>query len=85
MAESWTPQASGLLAPVQAKAVLITTNESYAIHETVDQIKERLVNLGEVSRGDHVFITISPMEGGTALINVAHIIGFVSQDDAETA
>jgi hypothetical protein len=83
MAESWTPQASGLLAPVQAKAVIITTNESYAIHETVDQVKVLLGN--PVPKGDTVFIEVTPLEGGTALINVAHIIGFVSQEDAATA
>lgn len=85
MAENWTAQASGLLAPVQAKAVIITTSNSYAIHETVDEIKERLASLSEVVKGDYVFITVSPMEGGTALINLRHIVGFVSQDEAVTA
>jgi uncharacterized protein GlcG (DUF336 family) len=85
MAESWTPQASGLLAPVQAKSVIITTNESYAIHETVAEMRERMVALPDMAKGDHVFVTVSPLEGGTALINVRHIVGFVSQEDKATA
>lgn len=71
--------AAGIWSPTQAEAVVITsTGESYAILESVETIKERLAQC-EAATGDHVFIHVSPKEGGTAILNVKHIVGFVSQ------
>jgi hypothetical protein len=70
--------AGGVWTPLQAEAVVITsTGESYAILESVETIKERMADVPEGS--DHLFIHVTPKEGGTALLNVKHIVGFVSQ------
>lgn len=65
--------------PTQAEAVVIvSTGESYAILESVETMAARLREAGE-HPADFQFIEVSPKEGGRALLNLARVVGFVSQ------
>jgi hypothetical protein len=77
MGTGWIQGAGGLLAPVQAEAVVITTTDSYAIMEGLAYVKEHLIEAAAAGPHDHIFIEVTPKEGGKALLNVKHIVGFV--------
>lgn len=72
--------AGGVWTPRQAESVVITTTDSYAILETVEDMERQMVEAS--SHGaDHVFLNVHPKEGGRAILNLRYIIGFVSQGD----
>lgn len=70
----------GVWTPLQAESVVITISDSYAIMESVEDMEKQMIRAAQdAPHADTVFVTVHPKEGGRAILNVKHIVGFVSQ------